>query len=188
MKKSPPYLAGSGWFPAYTLVSYLSRLKKKMAQEYTPIWGLWAIFLTYLQDYFVMRTITHCLSSFPRKTCCRRYFPILANIPLFSLHNLLGFFKPLSVGVSHAVVMDKARRWQSPTVNPTQQLPTFIPSCLATSVVVIWLVTLGLGIAVPTPLINIKLFRLCQSIESHGEPVFRGIQNSGSNNPSSCWV
>ncbi len=37
-EKIPRISSGVGLMPACTVVSYLSRLKKKMAQRYTPIW------------------------------------------------------------------------------------------------------------------------------------------------------
>ncbi len=82
MKKSPR-ISGVGLMPAYTLASYLSRLKKKMAQRYTHTLGSRALRLTFLQDYFTIRIITHSLSSFPIKDLLSQVFFILAMF-LFS--------------------------------------------------------------------------------------------------------
>ena len=51
----------------------------RRARKCTHPLGPWALRLTYLQNYFTIRTVTHYLSSFPRKTCCPRSF-------LFSFH------------------------------------------------------------------------------------------------------
>ena len=69
-----PRLVATTLILSLTITEFYLPLNKQRAQEYTHTLGSRALRFTYLRGYSTIRTINHYLSSFPRKTCCRRSF------------------------------------------------------------------------------------------------------------------